>query len=111
MNYALDEGLVTFISEPKIVLLEHERYRRDAPAPTTVVTESSTTVAVPVSNGSSKPTQTTPTEDTNRTVNNTTSKYPPFIKCQIIEEIHHVVALLVLIFNTDIEVFFETRQF
>ncbi|XP_013147397.1 PREDICTED: plexin domain-containing protein 2 [Papilio polytes] len=77
VNYALDEGLVTFISEPKIVLLEHERYRRDAPAPTTAVTESSTTVAVPVSNGSSKPTQTTPTEDTNRTVNNTTKPSTP----------------------------------
>ncbi|KPJ09064.1 hypothetical protein RR48_15205 [Papilio machaon] len=79
VDYTLDESLVTFDSEPNIVLLEHERYRRDAPGPTTPAPESTTTTPVTVPNGSTKPTQSTSADDINRTINSSPKPSTPAV--------------------------------
>ncbi|XP_045541966.1 plexin domain-containing protein 2 [Papilio machaon] len=79
VDYTLDESLVTFDREPNIVLLEHERYRRDAPGPTTPAPESTTTTPVTVPNGSTKPTQSTSADDINRTINSSPKPSTPAV--------------------------------
>ncbi|XP_068617972.1 plexin domain-containing protein 2 [Battus philenor] len=67
--YTLDDSLASFNIQPNIVLLEHERYRRDVRPSSSPQPSEASTAAATVINASFNPTQSTITDDSNRTKN------------------------------------------